>query len=156
MRLAAQSRSRIEAEARQQYREAVASAPEPEIRNAGAVEALEEVLSFEFHGMAFVAQPTPHKDAVALIRYQSRVKALDGRDDAQALAEYSELLADMIARFARLAHPVRLRDRIRFFGRNPFEAATEAEVSLLVGFFSACRMIARFRYGKPTSPVRRG
>jgi len=156
MRIAAQSRERVEAEARQQYRTAVASAAEPEIRNADAVEALEAALSFEYRGVQFTAGPTPHADGVAFMRWQSRVHVLSGRDDAEALDEFAGLLTSAVERFHRLARPTRLRDRLRWLGRNPFAGATEAEVAWLVGFFSACRMIARVRHGKPTSPRARG
>lgn len=148
MKLAAKSRADLLAEAQREYRAAVASAPEPELRNAAAVVDLDAPLRFAFRGRPFLGRPTPYAEGVALLSWQARVKALEGRTDPAALEEYARLMADAVQRFPRLARPARLVDRVRWLGRNPFAAATEAEVAWLVGFFSTCRMIARVRHGK--------
>ncbi len=148
MKLAAKSRTEILAEARRQYQAAVASAPEPDLRNVEAVTDLDAALRFSFRGMLMIAAPTPYADGVAMVRWQARMRPLDGKSDPESCAEYSALLRDAVERFHRLARPVRPFDRLRWFGRNPFRAATEAEIGWLVGFFSACRMIARVRHGK--------
>lgn len=146
MQFAARSRAEVLADARQQYRDAMGPARAAGIQNADALLDRDAAQLFVWRGVQFRAVPTTVEDGVALLRWQRDVSELDGRGDDESLERYLALQHGLRERFRRMARPVRLRDRVLFWGRNPFGAATEGELAVLVGFFSAYRMMSRVRY----------
>lgn len=117
----------------------------PEIANAATVLGLGEAGVLFFRGRAFRVPPVGYREGVRLQQLADRLAALAlaaAPDDEQV-----EAIDEMIAAFARLAHPVGWRGWLRALLPNPFRHASEVEVGQLLAFFSHCRTRSSVRLG---------